>query len=343
MRQEIPLIVLGADGRPYAGASVTVRTSPGGADATVFQARTGGATSPNPLTSDAQGRVSGWLERGDYAATISSVAGLGPWVEEFPIGSQNDGHIELAEIPDGLIPSVKLTPNLRPSSLYRLGVHSARPGPETVEAGTVWRSTDKWMEWLSDGAAWTLISAEPQALATLPAAAPAAPASAPVDGQRVSLPWGKGRFIVRYNAGSGASAKWEVEGEGPAFTTVRNATGNVLAADGVISLGIPINPTWAGDYFVSGLVACRHNQANVYSFGAVYVNGVDVGHYAKHGGGAGTTDAANSAQGQPFSGDVTLSAGGQAIDLRFSTNANTTATLLADGRLTVRPLRIGPA
>lgn len=103
MRQEIPLVILGADGRPYAGASVYVRTSPGGADATVYQARTGGATSPNPLTTDAQGRVTGWLERGDYAATISSVSGLGPWVEEFPILSALDGAIDGAMLPDDVI------------------------------------------------------------------------------------------------------------------------------------------------------------------------------------------------------------------------------------------------
>lgn len=102
-RQEIPIIVLGADGRPYAGASVFIRTSPGGADATVYQARTGGATSANPLTSDAQGRVTGWLERGDYAATISSVAGLGPWVEEFPILSAADGAGDGLWLPDNVI------------------------------------------------------------------------------------------------------------------------------------------------------------------------------------------------------------------------------------------------
>jgi microcystin-dependent protein len=102
MRQEIPVVVLGPDGRPAAGASVYVRTSPGGADATIYQARTGAATHGNPRTSDAQGRVTGWLERGEYAAT-NTVPGLDPWVEEFPITPAVDGGIDALWLPDGFV------------------------------------------------------------------------------------------------------------------------------------------------------------------------------------------------------------------------------------------------
>lgn len=82
MRTEIPITVLGPDGRPLAGAAVTVRTRPGGATATVYAAETGGATAPNPLTTNTQGQVTGWVDRGAYEATISA-AGLTTYVEPF--------------------------------------------------------------------------------------------------------------------------------------------------------------------------------------------------------------------------------------------------------------------
>jgi hypothetical protein len=101
-RQEIPIVVLGADGRPVAGASAYVRTDPGGADATIYQAKTGGATFANPRTSDAQGRIEGWLERGDYAATVT-VSGLPPWVEYFPITPAADGALDGLWLSDDVI------------------------------------------------------------------------------------------------------------------------------------------------------------------------------------------------------------------------------------------------
>jgi hypothetical protein len=200
MRQEIPLVILGADGRPYAGASVYVRTSPGGADATVYQARTGGATSPNPLTSDAQGRVTGWLERGDYAATISSVAGLGPWVEEFPIASAFD-----------VQPTIVDTYANRPGGLNG---QAGTPPP----AGVRFLASDKRMEWIVDDAgAWTLVGVYAREVTTLP--------TSPIDGEECTLKWtaagvlldGKQhpagtscRAHLRYDAASPYAAKWEV-------------------------------------------------------------------------------------------------------------------------------------
>lgn len=102
MRTEIPVVVLGSDGRPLAGASVTIKTRPGGATAIVYQADTGAATSPNPLTSDAQGRVNGWLERGAYDAQIVA-SGLPPWTEPIDAAPAGDGGIDGLWLPDGVV------------------------------------------------------------------------------------------------------------------------------------------------------------------------------------------------------------------------------------------------
>lgn len=81
-RARIPVYVEGPDGRPLAGASVYVRTDPGGADAVIYSARTGGTTLPNPATSGADGRIAGYVERGDYAATVTA-SGMSPDVQTF--------------------------------------------------------------------------------------------------------------------------------------------------------------------------------------------------------------------------------------------------------------------
>jgi hypothetical protein len=53
-----------------AGASVQVNLRTGGA-ASVYSAETAGSVLLNPLTSDAQGRVTGWVERGAYNLAVS--------------------------------------------------------------------------------------------------------------------------------------------------------------------------------------------------------------------------------------------------------------------------------
>ena len=59
-RTKNPLVVLGPDGRPLAGASVhtTIRSS--GADASVYAAETGATAGANPAVTDAHGRCNQW-------------------------------------------------------------------------------------------------------------------------------------------------------------------------------------------------------------------------------------------------------------------------------------------
>lgn len=224
-RQEIPIIVLGADGRPYAGASVYVRTSPGGVDATVYQARTGGATFANPLTSDAQGRVTGWLDRGDYAATISSVAGLGPWVEEFPI-----------------VPATDVIPPI-------LDTYANRPAGPTLAAlptGTRFFATDKLMEFVVSAGALVLVSATPARVTALP--------GSPVEGQRISLQ-AAGQMTtqgVRWEAVYDAAlTRWSVLAAVPMFAEI-GARESIAAAYGdLATVGPSLTVPVLGDYDVA--------------------------------------------------------------------------------------------
>lgn len=64
-----------------AGLSVQVNVR-GGAAGTVYQAATGAATWPNPLTSDANGRVEGWLEEGSYDLVVSG-SGITTYTQQF--------------------------------------------------------------------------------------------------------------------------------------------------------------------------------------------------------------------------------------------------------------------
>lgn len=56
---------------PVVGASVQVNVRGTGSPATVYSGETGGTTVSNPLVTDANGRVEGWVDEGSYALGIS--------------------------------------------------------------------------------------------------------------------------------------------------------------------------------------------------------------------------------------------------------------------------------
>lgn len=126
-RTEIPITVFGADGRPLAGAAATIRTRPGGATAVVYSAETGAATNANPLTSNAQGQVTGWVDRGAYEATITA-AGLTTYVEPFESAPATDGTIDALWLPDGIVTTAKIA---------NLGVTLAKLAADSVDASKI--------------------------------------------------------------------------------------------------------------------------------------------------------------------------------------------------------------
>lgn len=105
-RVSIPLVVLDATGAPKSGASVTVKKRSDNTNATIYTTEGGGTTTANPMSTDAVGRLAGWVDRGAYnlivtgsgitgfteafdAAPASDGAVIGPWVgtEILPLGS----------------------------------------------------------------------------------------------------------------------------------------------------------------------------------------------------------------------------------------------------------------
>lgn len=67
---------------PMSGASVLVSHRGTGTPATIYGAETGGAPIANPLASDANGRVDGWVDPGSYNAQISG-AGISTYTQPF--------------------------------------------------------------------------------------------------------------------------------------------------------------------------------------------------------------------------------------------------------------------
>lgn len=126
-RTEIPITVFGADGRPLAGAAVTIRTRPAGATAVVYSAETGAATNANPLTSNAQGQVTGWVDRGAYEATVTA-AGLTTYVEPFESAPATDGTIDALWLPDGIVATAKIA---------NLAVTLAKMAADSVDASKI--------------------------------------------------------------------------------------------------------------------------------------------------------------------------------------------------------------
>lgn len=57
--------------QPVSGASVLVKLRSTGTPVTVYAGETGGATVSNPLVTDAEGRVNGWVDEGSLVLTIS--------------------------------------------------------------------------------------------------------------------------------------------------------------------------------------------------------------------------------------------------------------------------------
>lgn len=92
-----------AAGNAKSGASVLVKNRLGGATSTVYASETGIGTIANPLSTDANGRASGWLERGAYSVTVS---GSGIVAYGFPLDAApaTDGAVDLAWLASAALP-----------------------------------------------------------------------------------------------------------------------------------------------------------------------------------------------------------------------------------------------
>jgi microcystin-dependent protein len=95
-----------ATGNALSGASVAVAVRSTAAAATIYAAETGGTTVANPRTTDAYGRLTGWVERGAYTLTISGST-LTTYVKNWDSAPAADSSIDAlwigSALPIGLV------------------------------------------------------------------------------------------------------------------------------------------------------------------------------------------------------------------------------------------------
>lgn len=142
-RTEIPLIVLDpATGNAVVGASVTVRDRITGASSTVYAAETGATTVTNPRTTDAYGRVAGWIERGSYQFDISGT-GLVSYTEYYESSPGGDGTIDTNWIASSAVTPQKSAQSVVssfPTTNLVDGMEVAyQSGSSMTGLGAVWR------------------------------------------------------------------------------------------------------------------------------------------------------------------------------------------------------------
>lgn len=138
-RVEIPFSVVNSSNALVAGASIQVNTR-AGTSSTVYAAETGGATLPNPLTSDSLGRIEGWVDEGSYNLVISG-AGLTTYTQRFE-ANRGDGvsliaanAVGTAAIANTSVTFAKLAADVR-TNLIPAGILWPFAGT-TAPAGTV--------------------------------------------------------------------------------------------------------------------------------------------------------------------------------------------------------------
>lgn len=351
-RARIPVYVVGPDGRPFAGAQVYVRTDPGGADATIYAARTGGATLPNPQSTDARGRIAGYLERDDYAATVTAPALGDPWVEAFEAIPGAAESIDADWLDDdgvtaGAVAQRQADGSISWATIHAAGTYAARPPIANVLEGTRYFATDKAMEWQAIAGAWVLIRAESPRVTALP--------TAPIDGQRCTyltdtagtyggpIPW-----PLRYRAFQAdgvtpnpSTYKWEVEGSPPALEAVILTAQNVAAAGWVdlATSGPAIPAPLAGDYEVF-IAAQLWTSSDGSMHAAILANGetapADESHQITN------VHAINKYQtpSRIKRKNGVLTGGGNAIRMRYNGSV-VPGSFAASRVLRVRPIRVG--
>lgn len=110
MASRSPLFIEVKDdaGFVVAGAAVTILNRATALAATVYLGETGTGTASNPMTTDANGRVSGWVDRGDYLAQVEAT-GIVPYTIPIDAAPAGDRNIDLAWAPKSISPTYVVT------------------------------------------------------------------------------------------------------------------------------------------------------------------------------------------------------------------------------------------
>lgn len=92
-RVALPLTVVDTAGNAVQGASVTIRKRSDNSLATLYTSEAGGVTTGNPATTNTQGRLPYWLDRGAYAATVTGT-GITTYTENFEAAPAKDAGVD---------------------------------------------------------------------------------------------------------------------------------------------------------------------------------------------------------------------------------------------------------
>jgi hypothetical protein len=130
-RAPIPITVVDLLGNAVAGATVTIKKRSDGTNAVLYLAETGAPTTGNPASTNTQGRVPYWIDRGAYAATITGT-GITTYVENFEASPSKDGGIDTA-----------WASAISASGGYSAGLLAARPTVPVYTKDTYF-ATDDW-------------------------------------------------------------------------------------------------------------------------------------------------------------------------------------------------------
>lgn len=114
-RTNVPITVLDAAGNGVAGASVNVKLRSTGANATIYTTETGPTTASNPLTTDAAGRVTGWVVPGSYNAVCSG-PGFSTYTQPFD-ATVSVGDV-VTSLPSGAVVGQTVIYNTGVSGIY---------------------------------------------------------------------------------------------------------------------------------------------------------------------------------------------------------------------------------
>jgi hypothetical protein len=310
-RVEIDEVVLTNKGDAVPGASVQVNVRGGGA-ATVYLASTGVATLVNPLTTDGNGRIDGWLEAGSYDLVVTA-----------PTGTYTQA---IEAVPGSYFPP---SPALNDALIWN---------------GTTWIN-QKLVNANIDPAA--AIDGSKLADSSIfgrkvQFSVGATPPGSPANGDLWQLPADATNginWLFRYNAGSASAFKWEFVGGPPVLVQVA-ANQTLPAATGISDLatvGPSFTPTRAGDYVTAwGMQSAPGAPGGGTPFaGAVLCNPT-----ANLGIGEATAPAISAAYTSPAaSGRVLGHAAGVELRVRYYNNNINTAAF-ANRWFSVLPSRV---
>lgn len=142
-RAEIPIVVLSESNPtfPISGASATVKKR-GGAAATVYtDAGATEGTATQPLTTDATGKITGWLERGAYEVSVT-IPGKSAYTEYLDIAPGSDGSVDTAWLADGSVTGAKVASAIKDAAAGTASLRTLGTGATQATSGTDGRLSD---------------------------------------------------------------------------------------------------------------------------------------------------------------------------------------------------------